>query len=281
METLEFKSSVISNELDITEIAKHFGISKKFKWDEPLVLNEKCLKGVIPHPENKFVFLFNFGSMVAVNLTMHEIKDVLEYLKKHDRNIKPNSTLKYIDDYKLLIDEKMVNDENDNLDFVINYDCLVVRKLERFHTNILATILAKSAAFDKVESDIDVLLDELENVISMLDKGHLKINDRTLSIMSGKILRFKYSTISNIMILEKPDVAWANEDAEGIFVELTKLFELKERYEKMRHKTEVLMDITEVFSSLTHAKRGNKLEWLVIILIFFELILSLIEKFIR
>jgi uncharacterized Rmd1/YagE family protein len=58
------------------------------------------------------------------------------------------------------------------------------------------------------------------------------------------------------------------------------LFELRERYDKIRHKTEVLLDITEVFSSLSHAKRGTRLEWAVIILILIELILALWERLI-
>jgi uncharacterized Rmd1/YagE family protein len=113
-----------------------------------------------------------------------------------------------------------------------------------------------------------------------LDKGHLNLSDDKLAKMSGKILKFKYTTLSSIMVLDKPDIAWKNEDAEDFFMHLSDLFELKDRYEKIRHKTEVLLDITEVFSSLTHAKRGNRLEWAVIILISLEILMSVIDKII-
>jgi len=37
------------------------------------------------------------------------------------------------------------------------------------------------------------------------------------------------------------------------------------------------MDITEVFSSLSHAARASRLEWIIIILIFVEIVIYLIE----
>jgi uncharacterized Rmd1/YagE family protein len=43
----------------------------------------------------------------------------------------------------------------------------------------------------------------------------------------------------------------------------------------------MLQDITDVFASLTHEKRGTKLEIMVIVLIIFELILGLIEFFFK
>lgn len=278
MQIYEFKSCVVSAEINLSDIAKHFVINKKYKWEEPLVLDENYLQGILPHPENKFAYVFNFGSIVTVNLALHEIKDIIAYLKKIDTNLNPNPNLGYIEEYKLEIDEDLAIDDIEGVDFELNYDSVIVKNLEKFHMGILATILAKSVALKTIEADIDILLDELENVINFLDKGQLKLSDKNLSIMSGKILRFKYSTLSNLMLLEKPDVAWRKEEAEMFFVALLELFELKDRYERLRHKTEVLLDITEVFSSLTHAKRGNKLEWMVIILIFIELLLSFIDK---
>ncbi len=41
------------------------------------------------------------------------------------------------------------------------------------------------------------------------------------------------------------------------------------------------MDITEAFSGLAHAKRGTRLEWIIIILIAFEIVLSLYEMFVK
>lgn len=272
MKTFEFKSTLIGSEINLKEIALHFGINKKYKWEEPLILNENFLKGLLPQPLGKYVYIFHFGSVVCINLTFHEIKDVVIYLKRIDRGIKDPSQLGYVEDFKLFV--------NENSEVEINYDSVVVDTQKEHHLDIISTVLAKSVALKKIEQDTDVLLDEIENIMGFLDKGHLNLSDEKLAKMSGKVLRFKYTTLSNIMVLDKPDIAWKNEDAEDFFIHLSDLFELKDRYEKIRHKTEVLLDITEVFSSLTHAKRGNRLEWAVIILILIEIVMSVVEKLI-
>jgi uncharacterized Rmd1/YagE family protein len=79
------------------------------------------------------------------------------------------------------------------------------------------------------------------------------------------------------MLLDKPDITWENQDAETLYIQLSQFYELKDRYDKIQAKTETLMDITQVFGSLTHQRRGNKLEWMVIILIAIEIVLTLIE----
>lgn len=272
MRNFHFKSFVIAPEINLNKIASYFGINKKFKWEEPLVLDEKYLKGVIPQPEDKNVYIFHFGSIVCINLAFHEIKDIVSYLKKIDENLNENINVNRADDFHLYVDEKA--------SFELNYNSVTVTELKKPHLDIISTILAKSIALEKIEEDIDLLLDDIEKIIIYLDKGHLNISDEKLAKTSAKVLRFKYNTLSYIMILEKPDLAWTNEHIEDFYVELSDLFELKDRYEKIRHKTEVLLDITEVFSGLTHSKRGTRLEWMVIILILIELAVSLFDKII-
>lgn len=271
MKTYEFKAAVVSSEINLNLISSHFGINKKYKWEEPLILSENFLKGILPHPQDKYVYVFFFGSISSINLTIHELKDIVIYLAKLDKNIKESSTFSYIEDFKLIADE--------NAELEVNYDSIVVDSLKEHQLSIVATILAKSVALKKIEVDTDILLDEIEKVMVYLDKGHLNISDEQLAKMSAKILRFKYNSLSYLMLLDKPDIAWKIEAAEDIFVQLSDLFELRERYDKIRHKTEVLLDITEVFSSLSHAKRGTRLEWAVIILILIELVLAVWDRF--
>ena len=107
------------------------------------------------------------------------------------------------------------------------------------------------------------------------------MSDTQIAKTSAKVLRFKYNTISYLMLLDKPRDAWDNEDIENFYIQIASLFEINDRYQKLRHKTEVLQDITNVITSLTHEKRGTKLEIMVIVLILFELILALIEFFLK
>jgi uncharacterized Rmd1/YagE family protein len=267
----EFKAIVLSNEIDLNKIAGHFGINRKFKWEESLRLKDSELQGIVRDVNGKMVYIFHFGSVVFLNFQHHEIMDVVNYMKKVEVGIIYSNLFKYVDEYKI--------EQNIDSVFAINNEYMVTAEQEDYQLDIVATILAKSVALDKIEMDISLLLDEIEDVVNNLHQGKLAVSDEKLAKMSASILGFKLSTISYIMLLDKPAITWNNENASELFNLLTILFELSERYSKNRHKIDTLMDITEVFSGLAHAKRGTRLEWAVIILIGIEIILSLIEMF--
>jgi uncharacterized Rmd1/YagE family protein len=269
----EFKAISISNEINLNKISQHFGITRKFKWEEALPLRDNYLKGIIREPESKSVYIFHFGAMVFVNFQPHEMMDVINYLKRLEKSLNTNNPFEYDDEYCLEIHPDAAQS--------INNDSMITPQAHDYQQEIVATILAKSVSLEKIETDIDLLLDEIEDIVEYLHQGKLTVSDDQLAKMSAKILGFKFNTISYIMLLDKPDITWSNEGASELFAELSILFELEDRYEKIRHKSETLMDITEVFTSLAHAQRGSRLEWVIIILIAIEIGLSIFEMFFR
>ncbi len=271
MQVAEFKALALDNEINLNTLARHFGIEKKFKWEEPLILEKNHLKGILHVPEGKTVYIFSFGSLVCINCQNHEIVDILSYLKKIDPGLNIQSPFTYSDDYQLEINPASAT--------AVTFDYIVTPELKTYHQEIVTTVLAKSVALERIEYAINLLLDEIESKIDRMEKGRLNISDRSLAKISSQVLRFKYNTISYLMLLDKPEITWFNEESQEFFTDMSKLFELDDRYRSIRHKTEILMDITGVLSDLTHAERGTRLEWMVIILIAFEILLSLGEKF--
>jgi uncharacterized Rmd1/YagE family protein len=267
----EFKAIVLSNEINLNKISQHFGSNRKLKWEEYLILKGTELQGIVREIEVKRVYLFHFGSIVFLNFQYHEIMDVINYLKTIENGIHDTNTFKYVDEYKI--------DINSESESAINNDYMVTKQIAEYQFDIVSTVLAKSVALEKIESDISRVLDEIEEVVNNLYRGELTVSDEKLAKMSASILEFKLSTISYVMLLDKPAITWNNEGASELFDELTILFELTDRYEKLRHKIDTLMDIIEVFSGLAHSKRGTRLEWAVIILIGIEICLSLFALF--
>lgn len=273
MQSWSFKSLVISNEINLNKIAAHFGINTKFKWEDPLVLHENALKGLVKEVENKWVYVYYLGAMVFINMEHHEIMDIINYIKNIEDSLKNNNPDNFIDEYKLEISSEY--------EYMLYNDLMTSNEFAPYYLDILALVLAKSTALRKIENDTDKLLDSIEDVINYLDTGKFNMSDAQIAKTSAKVLRFKYHTISNLMLLDKPKAAWDNEDIENFFMQVTDLFDFKERYSKITRKSEVLQDITEVFATLSHEKRGTKLEIMVIILILFELIVAVIEFIFR
>ena len=273
MAETEFKAIVLGNEINLNKISQHFGSNRKLKWEEYLVLKGTELQGIVREIEAKRVYLFHFGSIVFLNFQHHEIMDIINYLKNIEIGINDTNAFKYIDEYKI--------ESNSEHEFSINNDYMVTNEPAEYQFDIVSTVLAKSVALEKIESDISRVLDEIEDVVTKLYQGKLAVSDEKLAKMSASILGFKLSTISYVMLLDKPTVTWNNESASELYNELTTLFELTDRYEKIHHKIDTLMDITEVFAGLAHSKRGTRLEWGVIILIGIEICLSLFSMFVK
>ncbi len=273
MQSWNFKSLVLCNEINLNKIAAHFGINKKFKWEDPLVLQDTTLKGLVNNLENKYVYVYYYGSIVFINMEHHEMMDIVNYLKNVDENLKNNFPDEYIDEYRLEVDQ--------SYDYMLYNDLMTSNEFAPYYLDILSSVLAKSTSLRKIETDTDKLLDSIEDVINYLDTGKFNMSDEQIAKTSAKVLRFKYHTISNLMLLDKPRSAWDNEDIENFFMQVTELFDFKDRYQKITRKTEVLQDITDVFASLTHEKRGTKLEIMVIVLILFELLIAFAEFIFR
>jgi len=265
-----FKAVAVSRELNLTAIASQFGIERPFSWEDTLSLSESHLEGILPQPASKGVYLFSFGALVFVNCADSDIMDVIAYLKKLDRNLAEFTRVEYVDDYKLTVS----GDESS-----VTYDELIAPEMKDYYRQLVAVILAKSTAMERIEDEISRLFDDVEQFITQLKRGSLSISDERLAKLSGRILSYRYSSISYIMILEKPDIVWRNQEAQELYSDLERLFELPDRYEKISHKTQTLLDMTQVFADLYHAKRGTRLEVAVILLIAFEIILSLVERF--
>ena len=273
MQSLEFLAVSVAQELNLNQFARHFGIEKKFKWEDTLSLKDHQLKGIISDHHNKIVYIFHFGCLVSINCSKHDLSDLYNYLCKIDSTlVKTQEHFKYIDSFRVEL--------NKDKELEVHHNYMVTPRLLEHYPQIIAIVLARSVALDRIEENIEKVSDDIEKIIEYLDQGNLNIGDNKLAKLSARVLRYKYNTISYVMVLDKPDITWYKEDAEILFMQLAELFELQERYENLRHKTETIMDITEVFTILTHAKRGTKLEWMIIILIAFEIVISLVEKLI-
>jgi required for meiotic nuclear division protein 1 len=269
MKSYSFTVYSLFNEMDLNRLSAHFGIKRTLEWEDFLRLEGSQLQGIVNSPVDKSVNLYSFGSGVFINMEHHEIVDFINYIAKIDTSLR-NPQFEYTDEYNLKV-------EHDTREF--SNDMMIVDELGPYHIEVISNVLAKSVALEKIEKGIGDLLDELEELINQLKVGNLSYRGNTLAKLSSRILSFKYDTTSVIMILDKPEITWTDETAEKLFIRMSRLFELDDRYEKIIKKSDTLMDILSVFSTLTQHQKSNNLEWMIIILILIEIVISLVDFF--
>jgi len=154
---------------------------------------------------------------------------------------------------------------------------LTVPKFEFFYPELVSTVIAKSVALEKTEEHLSTILDTLETMIDKLEKGKLNVGNKEIAKTTSKIVRHEYNTIAYIMILDKPDITWTNSDAKNLYDMMSEFFELNDRYITLKEKTDILNNVLSGFSSISHSMRGLFVEWVIVILIFVEIILMLAD----
>lgn len=272
MIAMTFKAFAVANEIDLNKIAIKCGIPKKFTWEEPLILRGNVLQSILSRPieESQQVLVFSFGSVVFVDLLQtEEIMRMLAYLQTFEPDVDIMGREQFTDDYRL--------HTGDSEQMELTDEYVVVPEYEPFYPELIATVIAKSVALEKIEEQLGKIHDKLEHMIDRLEKGRLRIGNKELARTTANIVRHEYNTLSYIMILDKPDITWTISSAGEFYDKMLEFFELNDRYKIMKSKTEVLYHLMEGFSTISHSIRGLFVEWIVVILIVIEVVLSVLQ----
>lgn len=272
MKDITFKAMAVTNEIDLNKIAIHCGIPKKYTWEQPLILRGDILKSILKEDIDALqqVLVFSFGSVVFVNHThMDEITGFLKFIQSFEPDIELQPADRYTDDYSLHIEEI------DSMELTDKY--VMVAKYESFYPELISTVLAKSVALEKIEEQLGKIHDSLEIMIERLEKGKLRVGNKELARTTAKIVRHEYNTLAYIMILDKPDLTWTNSTASQFYDGMMVFFELNDRFKILKSKTDILYHILEGFSNISHSIRGLFVEWIVVILIVIEVVLTILQ----
>ncbi|AFQ45081.1 RMD1 family protein [Desulfosporosinus meridiei] len=271
MNDLNFKAFAVTNEIDLNKIAVECNIRKKYTWEEPLLLQDQVLKGILgeePGKDEK-ILVFSFGSIVFINSTQQHIEILMGYLK----TIKPDVDIGRYDRFQdVYVLHPVAGEEIEFTDRFVQ-----IPNMELFYPELISIVIAKSVALEKIEEQLGKILDDLESKIDNLEKGKLNIGHKELAKTTSRIVRHEYNTIAYIMILDKPDITWINSDAAEFYEKMAEFFELNDRYEVIKSKTEILKSIIDGFGTISHSIRGLFVEWVIVLLIVIEVVLMLFD----
>jgi len=268
MQDFQFNAYALGGEIDLTRLAGRLGIQRKYRWEEPMKLNPAtfAITGAV---DSQQVYLYYFGGMVFISCSSDTIAHFIDTIRQHVPSLRENLQINYREEYQLRIDPEQKS--------AITNDYAVLQRHNPVFVDIICFVIAKSVALERIEERIDFVFDEVEVMIANLGRGKLELPDRDMARLASSILGFKFTSIAHIMVLDKPDITWDNPDADRLYTTMAGLFELNQRYFEIKHKSETLLDMTDVFSTLSNARRSARLEWIIIILIAIEIVLYLLE----
>ena len=147
---------------------------------------------------------------------------------------------------------------------------------------VISDVLSKSALLSLYEKKVDSEFDRIEPFATEMDRsGYLPGQSKELRKKVGAMLLVEQRMVGRAAITEKPDILWDNPGLEGLFVRLEGEFEIKERHTAIDRKLSLISSTVHTVLELVSSKHSLRVEWYIVILILFEILLTLYQLFIR
>jgi uncharacterized Rmd1/YagE family protein len=145
---------------------------------------------------------------------------------------------------------------------------------------IVADVFAKSVALAHYEQAIARAFDEIEPLAVELE-GHGRADRRSAQLVRhiARALVVQHRLVGRVEVTEKPELLWERPDLELLHLKLAEEYELKERELALERKLALVSRTAEVLLNLLQNKRSLRVEWYIVALIVFEILLSLYEMF--
>eukprot|EP00927_Polykrikos_kofoidii_P061911 TRINITY_DN56736_c0_g1_i1.p1 TRINITY_DN56736_c0_g1~~TRINITY_DN56736_c0_g1_i1.p1 ORF type:complete len:452 (+),score=83.54 TRINITY_DN56736_c0_g1_i1:121-1476(+) len=263
--------------VDGTEVAKKFGIG------ENLVIQLKLFN-------DKDLFAFRYGCIVCWNFTATEYHSIKERMKPFMIRLLPDAdfeeeVMEFIIRHR--IDEGTAEDAEEKSDdedaasaddAVIKHDQIVLSTSDPMERLAHSYALAQSVRLAVFEIVVDRSIVKTRIIPeTMANTGDVALDARELSKQMGGLLMLRCDVNLHTDILDTPDIFWDEEKFEPHYVESREYLEVDKRVEILNQRLSVLKDMYDLLQNGLNVKHGNKLEWIIIILILVEVVLELCE----
>jgi len=259
MSHLKIEAFQLAEQINIRKLRKEFKV-------EPTIASVYELFYVLE--EGKFLNVFNYGIVVLGGYNVLEKSNILKFLSQfYDKNIDKE----YSDDF--LVEVK----PNEKIAF--KHNSISVPELNEKVVRICMLHVGQSVAMDYYESLSYDILEGTKQFTEQLEKyGKIKIPKKDLLRFSLATLNIKNSILDNLYILDNPESVWDDEYLSKVDQGLKDIFEISIRFRDVDYRLRIVENNMKLFTDLLQHRESSFLEWIVIVLIFIEIINIFIEK---
>jgi len=219
-----------------------------------------------------YAVLFRYGVAVLVGLSPVEEDETLRGLKP--RIVAP---LAKLEDESATIE--IAPDQDDQIE---PGGHIKVKDLSPARLVVIADALAKNVALAHDEREVSRVFDVIDPLAATLAQ-HGRTPGRRADMLKliGQALLVRHRMSGRVEVEEKPDVLWDRWDLERLHARLTDEYELKERAGVLSRKIEVVGETARALTDLLDVARSLRLEVMIVVLIVFEVLITLYELLIK
>ena len=143
---------------------------------------------------------------------------------------------------------------------------------------IVADALAKSVALADDERFLRKVFERIEPFAQNLAAtGAPALSSKALLMLLGEALVAQARMVGRVEVQEKPDMLWDRPDLQRLYLRLEDEYELDDRARALTRKLKVVEESASTLSDVTDSTRTLRLEIAVVLLIAFEIALTLLQ----
>lgn len=156
---------------------------------------------------------------------------------------------------------------------------IILRELGMERLLLVATVLARSVVLARDEIRIAQTFDRIEPlVIALRTRGRAGLPIRRVMQDIGEVLAARHRVVGRAQIGEKPDLLWDHPELDRLYAKLDTEYELDERAQVIGSKLEVIGDTADSLLDLVQDKRMVRIELAIVLLIAFEVALTIYDR---
>jgi uncharacterized Rmd1/YagE family protein len=218
------------------------------------------------------VAVFRYGVVVFFGLSVLEEDEVRRSLAS--RVARPFALT---EDESAVIEASADKDEQ-----ILPGGPISVKAITTEHMLVVADALAKSVVLARDEREVAAVVEVVEPLARKLaEKGSTPGGRRDIFKHIGNALLIQHRVSGRVAVTDKPDAVWDRPDLERLYARLEDEYELTERAEALSRKLKVISETAEVLADMIDTKRSLRLEFIIVILILFEIVITFYQLLTR
>lgn len=210
--------------------------------------------------DNAYVYIKDYGSIVFYNCKNDIIN---QFLKKISEN--ENYGMKYYnkEEYQVY--------KSENLE--VDFNAVYLNNFDIDFLHIIMLNLAQSVALGAYVKKTSSLYESTLVYTKQLEfKGRINLSKIKMRKFIGKTLNIKNTITEELFVFDTSNLAWSNESLSLLDTKLKEELDIEKRFKGLHLSLDTIKENLGLFNELSQHKYSSMLEWIIIILILFEVV---------
>ncbi|KAL9227114.1 hypothetical protein vseg_002847 [Gypsophila vaccaria] len=216
-----------------------------------------------------YMVVFQYGSIVLFNVRDNEVDGYLKIVEKHASGLLPEMRK---DEYEVREIPTLSTWMEAGLDHIM----LQYLNIDGIRT--IGSVLGQSIALDYYVRQVDGMVAEFTDINRAMEKtGTFTMERKKLFQLVGKANSNLADVILKLGLFERSDIAWKDAKYAQIWEYLRDEFELTQRFASLDFKLKFVEHNIRFLQEILQNRKSDFLEWLIIILIGAEILISVYD----